>query len=109
MRVLRFFFPIAFLLSGSGRRLAWGIVIHSAIFALYYIAVIALFLLTLPIWILLFMIPLLSVVFAVIFIALLFVAIVLGIIIPFYCAGGITLGVLNHKKILSVLDNTTEQ
>ena len=109
MKALRFFCPIAFLLSSSGRRLSWGIVIHSAIFVLYYIVAIGLLLLTIPLWILLFMVPLLSVIFAVIFIALLFVAIVLGIIVPFYCAGGITLGVLNYKKILTVLDNTTEQ
>ena len=106
MRALKIFFPIAFLLSGSGGKLTWGIIIHSAIFALYYPMAIALFLLTLPIWIVLFMIPVLSVVFVVIFVALLFVLIVIGIIVPFYCAGGITIGILNYKKLLSVLENT---
>ena len=105
MRVLRFLFPIAFKLSQRGGGLLWSILLHIAGMLLYYIIAPAVFLISLPVWFILFLIPVLSAVFVIVFLAFFFFLLIMGIIIPFYCAGGIVLGVLNSKRVLSVLDD----
>ena len=105
MRALRFFFPIAFRLSNNGRRLTWNIIIHAAILILYFVISAAIFILSLPVWIVLFLIPILKFIFIPMFIAILFLLFVVGIVMPFYCLGGILLGILNYRKILSVLED----
>ena len=105
MRALRFFFPIAFRLSNSKGKLVTDIIIHSLILISYFLISAAALVISLPVWIALFFIPKLKIVFIILFVALLFLLFVVGIIMPFYCAGGIILGVLNYKKILSVLED----
>ena len=105
MRVLRFLFPIAFKLSRRKGGVFWSIVLHIAGMRLYYVFAVAVFLISLPVWFLLFLIPVLSAVFMILFLAFFFVLLVVGIIIPFYSAGGIVLGILNYKKALSVFDD----
>lgn len=105
MKILRFFFPIAFALSKTKGSLAWNIIIHIAVLLLYFAAVPAVFLVSLPLWIVLFFVPVVSVLVGIVFVIFVFVILIFGIILPFYCAGGVTLGILNYKKILTVLDD----
>lgn len=105
MKLLRFFFPIAFVLSKTKGRLVWNVIIHIAVLLLYFIGATVLFLVSLLLLGLLILIPIVSVLAGIAFVVLLFGLLILGMILPFYSAGGITLGVLNYKKILSVLED----
>ena len=105
MKVLRFLFPIAFRLSTSGKKLTWNIVIHIAAMLMYYMLATVVFLFSLPIWFVLILIPIISAIFVIAFVAFVFILIIIGIIVPFYCVGGVFLGILNYKKELSVLDD----
>lgn len=105
MRALRFFFPIAFRLSNSKGKLVMGIIIHALILVAYFLISTAALIILLPLWVALFFIPKIRFVFIILFVAQLFLLFVVGMVMPFYCAGGIILGVLNYKKILSVLDD----
>ena len=105
MKILRFFFPIALALSKDKVSLVWNIIIHVAVFLLYFTAVPAVFLISLPLWIVLFFVPIVSILAGIAFVVFVFVILIFGMILPFYCAGGITLGILNYKNILTVLED----
>lgn len=104
MKVLKFLFPIAFRLFPKGGGLLRSIFLHVAVLLLYYVIALSVFLVSLPLWFVLFLIPVLSAVFVILFLVFFFALLIVGIIIPFYCAGGIVLAILNNKRVLSVLD-----
>ncbi|MBQ8850425.1 MAG: hypothetical protein IJ011_08860 [Clostridia bacterium] len=112
MKALRFLFPIALCLSKSRGKLTVGIIIHALIFLLYpVLAAIAFFVSWTPValaTVSIILIPIVPIL-GILSIALLFVLIFIGIIVPFYCAGGIILGVMNYKKELEVLADASKE